>query len=186
MDDLYSLRGVATDIGYFIDEEVNTLTDINLAGSRSCSFQAFNYISRNCENIVNINLNRCCWLTHELFETIILKNCKTIQSISLGYCVNLNNCSLQPVIINCKKLRKLKLSNNFWLSSGKLLNNLVYPHWNETLFLFTLYLRLCTNNCISSDKFAGSWLEKLSNVEWQIHWIAIEKLKTAPCSITCK
>ncbi|CAO1301168.1 unnamed protein product [Diamesa serratosioi] len=118
LDDLYSLRRVSIEIRYFVDTEVNSLTDINLSGSSNCSFQAFNYITSHCKNIVNINLNRCAWLTNELLETIVLKNYKTLQSISLGCCSKLNSNALQPVIINCKKLKKLGLSNNYWLTSG--------------------------------------------------------------------
>lgn len=104
---------------YYIDGEVDNLRDLNLSGRNVCSYQAFNYITQNCTNIVNINLNKCDWLTNDLMETIVLQNFTTLKSISLSHCINLDSSALQPVIIHCRNLKKLSLSNNYWLSCGK-------------------------------------------------------------------
>lgn len=79
---------------------------------------AFELLANNCNKLETLNLNRCLWLDDEHVIKIIKRNSLSLRDVNLSNCRNLTAIALQPLIIECKTLKKLSLQNNNWLTIG--------------------------------------------------------------------
>lgn len=122
LKDLLSLRSCSTGCKYIVDKCLVDLKQINLANKNSAStpklFQLL--VELNSGRLRSLNLAKCQWLTDRILFTTLKKCQSHLEEIVLSDCVNLTPYSIQPVIINCKQLRVLKLSNCHWVSTGAL------------------------------------------------------------------
>lgn len=116
LEEFFNLRCVSKDFQRYIDRELAKKKVIQLPSQDKRIINAFRVLCDKCCSVEKLNLSRSSWLTNELLLPMLAKNTETLQSLSLNYCENLSSTALQPVIIECKKLRKLSLQNSLWLT----------------------------------------------------------------------
>jgi hypothetical protein len=120
LKDLFSLRCVNVKFKNYINCELGKLKRIDLPRAHPSAFFSFQVLSERCNYLEKINLNKNEWLSDDLLLSLLQRNTETLTSLSLNDCNNLTAASIQPVIIRCKKLEKLSLQRNIWLTVGSI------------------------------------------------------------------
>lgn len=119
LEELLNLRCVAVDFRNYVDSELNKLKRLEIpAKSEEGWKNAFKLFGERCCSLETINLCKNEWLDDDLLIPLLKTNAKTITSLNLSDCSKLTSVALQPVIIDCTRLKKLKLHNCYWLTVG--------------------------------------------------------------------
>ncbi|XP_017851539.2 F-box/LRR-repeat protein 15 [Drosophila busckii] len=119
LKDLFNLRCCSTTGQRFMEDALAKRQELVLSGNNSKNIaQCFKVVARCCQRLEQLHLARCKWLTDRLLLPLLKNNKERLSSVNLNECVNITALSLQPIIVECKQLRVLKLSKCHWLTTG--------------------------------------------------------------------
>jgi len=127
LKDFFNLRCVNATLHHYIDHELEFIKQINYAGQDERAIDAFEVLKERCKHLQIFNISNCQWMTNELLIPILQNNSESLVNINLSYCGHITELSLHPIIIHCKKLKKLILSNCYWLTIGSF-ETLIFHH----------------------------------------------------------
>lgn len=144
--DLFQIRCVSTTFRDYIDDELTVLKQINIAGSDERAIEPFKVLSRLCEKLEDLNVARYDWMSDDLLLPIIEKSTKSLVAINLGGCDNLTEKTLQPIIIEGKRLKRLNLAKCYWLTVGTLEAFVFHHSYVEELDLSDCHM--LTERCL--------------------------------------
>ncbi|KAH8402935.1 hypothetical protein KR222_000473 [Zaprionus bogoriensis] len=117
--DLFSLRTCSRTAQRFVDAALEKRQELQLSGNNAPGIEhGFRVLARCCRRLEQLHLARCRWLTDELLLPLLENNKQRLSAVNLNECVNITALSLQPIIVQCKELRVLKLSKCQWLTTG--------------------------------------------------------------------
>jgi len=71
----------------------------------------------NCKSLKVLILSNSQWCDIDSVKEIFQKN-HDLRELDLTSCTNLRNGTLQPLVVNCKKLERFTLKNCAWLTNG--------------------------------------------------------------------
>ncbi|CAB3378274.1 Hypothetical predicted protein [Cloeon dipterum] len=103
-----------------VDEYFTKIRRVNLSQYKSFTPAAFKVLSTKAINIRHLNLANCKWITDELLAPVFENN-KHLTFVNLSnICTGLTAAALQPLILNCKELKILRLHNCHWVTHGSI------------------------------------------------------------------
>ncbi|XP_030080307.1 F-box/LRR-repeat protein 15 isoform X2 [Drosophila hydei] len=117
--DLFNLRSCSRTALRLAEAALEKRQELQLSGNNSSNIElGFKVLSRCCRRLEHLHLASCKWLTDELLLPLLNNNKQRLSAVNLNECVNITALSLQPIIVQCKELRILKLSKCQWLTTG--------------------------------------------------------------------
>ncbi|KAH8377526.1 hypothetical protein KR093_005803 [Drosophila rubida] len=119
LKDLFNLRSCSRNALRFAEAALERRQELQFSGNNTSNIEhAFKVLARCCRRLEQLHLARCTWLTDELLLPLLNNNKQRLSAVNLNECVNITALSLQPIIVQCKELRVLKLSKCQWLTTG--------------------------------------------------------------------
>ncbi|XP_017063293.1 F-box/LRR-repeat protein 15 isoform X2 [Drosophila eugracilis] len=119
LKDLFNLRCCSRTAYRFAEAALEKRQVLHLSGNNTSNIDVgFRVLARCCQRLEVLHLACCRWLTDELLLPLLANNKKRLWAVNLNECVNITALSLQPIIVECKNLRVLKLSKCQWLTTG--------------------------------------------------------------------
>ncbi|XP_039488648.1 F-box/LRR-repeat protein 15 isoform X1 [Drosophila santomea] len=119
LKDLFNLRCCSRTAQCFVEAVLEKRQELHLSGNNTKNMDVgFRVLARCCQRLEVLHLARCRWLTDELLLPLLANNKKRLWAVNLNECVNITALSLQPIIVESKELRVLKLSKCQWLTTG--------------------------------------------------------------------
>ncbi|XP_034099638.1 F-box/LRR-repeat protein 15 isoform X3 [Drosophila nasuta] len=119
LKDLFNLRSCSRTALRFAEAALERRQELQLSGNNTSNIEhAFKVMARCCRRLEHLHLARCKWLTDELLLPLLNNNKQRLSAVNLNECINITALSLQPIIVQCKELRVLKLSKCQWLTTG--------------------------------------------------------------------
>lgn len=119
LKDLFNLRSCSRIALRFVEAALEIRQELQLSGNNSKNIEmAFKILARCCRRLEHLHLASCKWLTDELLLPLLENNKQRLSVVNLNECINITALSLQPIIVQCKELRVLKLSKCEWLTTG--------------------------------------------------------------------
>ncbi|XP_062127509.1 F-box/LRR-repeat protein 15 isoform X2 [Drosophila sulfurigaster albostrigata] len=119
LKDLFNLRSCSRTALRFAEAALERQQELQLSGNNTSNIEhAFKVMARCCRRLEHLHLARCKWLTDELLLPLLNNNKQRLSAVNLNECINITALSLQPIIVQCKELRVLKLSKCQWLTTG--------------------------------------------------------------------
>ncbi|XP_034125247.1 F-box/LRR-repeat protein 15 isoform X1 [Drosophila guanche] len=119
LKDLFNLRCCSQTARRFAEASLEKRQELNLSGNNTSNIGlAFKVVARCCRRLEVLHLACCKWLTDDLLLPLLTNNKHRLCAVNLNECVNITALSLQPIIVECKDLRILKLSKCQWLTTG--------------------------------------------------------------------
>ncbi|XP_017043888.1 F-box/LRR-repeat protein 15 isoform X2 [Drosophila ficusphila] len=119
LKDLFNLRCCSRTAQRFVEAALEKRVELHLSGNNTSNIDVgFRVLARCCRRLEVLHLACCRWLTDELLLPLLANNKKRLCAVNLNECINITALSLQPIIVECKELRMLKLSKCQWLTTG--------------------------------------------------------------------
>lgn len=119
LKDLFNLRSCSRTALRFVESALEIRHELQLSGDNSNNIElSFKILARCCRRLEHLHLASCKWLTDELLLPLLENNKQRLSVVNLNECINITALSLQPIIVQCKELRVLKLSKCQWLTTG--------------------------------------------------------------------
>ncbi|XP_017095757.2 F-box/LRR-repeat protein 15 isoform X2 [Drosophila bipectinata] len=119
LKDLFNLRCCSRTAQKFSEAALEKRQELHLSGNNSSNIEdGFRVLARCCRRLEVLHLACCRWLTDDLLLPLLANNKQRLVAVNLNECVNITALSLQPIIVECKELRVLKLSKCEWLTTG--------------------------------------------------------------------
>lgn len=119
LKDLFNLRCCSRTGQGFAESTLEKRQELHLSGNNTRNIQlGFKVLARCCRRLQHLHLARCKWLTDDLLLPLLENNKQRLNAVNLNECINITALSLQPIIVQCKELRILKLSKCQWLTTG--------------------------------------------------------------------
>ncbi|XP_030557077.1 F-box/LRR-repeat protein 15 isoform X1 [Drosophila novamexicana] len=117
--DLFNLRSCSRTALRLAEAALEKHQELHLSGNNTRNIEmGFMVLARCCRRLEQLHLARCQWVTDELLLPLLENNKQRLFAVNLNECVNITALSLQPIIVQCKELRILKLSKCQWLTTG--------------------------------------------------------------------
>lgn len=108
--DLFNFRCCSKASKELIDKSMATIKIVNLSGNNSKNIvKIFSLLTSSANGIEVLNLAKCEWLTDDRISAVLKTNPR-ISTLNLNECLNISPLGIHPAIVNCKKLKILKLS----------------------------------------------------------------------------
>lgn len=118
LKDLFNLRSCSRCSCELVDYHLSKLKKLMLPRQNSHNIKlAFQVLVNECCSLLEVNLDKCNWLTTELLMPLLVAN-KKLQMVNLNDCINVTASALQPILIDCKELRSLKVARCIWVTIG--------------------------------------------------------------------
>lgn len=165
--DYFNLRCVNPFLKNYIDSELRKLKQLLIPNCHPSITNALPVLIELCRNLSDINLNRNGWVDDKILMPLLRNNHATLTTLNLNGCNNIKEAAcIQPVIISCKKLKKLSLQKCCWLTVGSI-EALSFHHDN----LKDLDLAGCNtinDRCLTvlTSKFRKIEILNLANIGW--------------------
>ncbi|EDW77597.1 uncharacterized protein Dwil_GK24586 [Drosophila willistoni] len=119
LKDLFNLRCCSRVAQRFAEASLEIRAELHLSGNNSKNIEiAFKVLARCCHRLEVLHLACCKWLKDDLLLPLLKQNKQRLRAVNLNECVNITALSLQPIIVECKELRVLKLAKCQWLTTG--------------------------------------------------------------------
>ncbi|KAL7741507.1 hypothetical protein ACLKA6_000821 [Drosophila palustris] len=119
LKDLFNLRSCSRTALRFAEAALEKRQEVHLSGNNTSNVQlGFKVLASCCRRLEHLHLARCKWLTDDLLLPLLDNNKQRLSVVNLNECINITALSLQPIIVQCKQLRVLKLSKCQWLTTG--------------------------------------------------------------------
>ncbi|KPU74383.1 uncharacterized protein Dana_GF21540, isoform B [Drosophila ananassae] len=119
LKDLFNLRCCSRTAKKFAEAAMEKRQELHLSGNNSSNIEdGFRVLARCCRRLEVLHLACCRWLTDDLLLPLLANNKQRLVAVNLNECINITALSLQPIIVECKELRVLKLSKCQWLTTG--------------------------------------------------------------------